>query len=107
MQFKTKLGLVDIPNEEVLSAARAVNDDTLTICVARDMIAKLKEENTSLTARVRLLETERGVRPWPTLDARLDNALTTREAAACQLQTMIPISPLAEGILQRSKSKTT
>ena len=41
---------------------------------------------------------------WPTLQARLTHALSTREEAVRQLQTTMQITPLARSVLQKSKS---
>jgi hypothetical protein len=43
-------------------------------------------------------------RLWPTLEGRLRQPLTSRADAIRQLQTMIPITPLAQAVLQRSQS---
>jgi len=40
---------------------------------------------------------------WPTLQGRLQHALTTREEAVRQLQTTMQITPLAKSVLSRSK----
>jgi len=39
---------------------------------------------------------------WPTLEGRLTHALRTREDAIRQLETTMPISPIARDILKAS-----
>ena len=41
---------------------------------------------------------------WPTLQGRLTHALNSREEAVRQLQTTMQITPIAQGVLSRSKS---
>jgi len=43
-----------------------------------------------------------GKRPWPTLEGRLNQPLTSRVEAVRQLQTMMPITPIAKAVLQQS-----
>jgi len=47
-------------------------------------------------------QTTTGTRTWPTLAGRLNQPRATRVEAVRQLQTMIPISPLAQSVLKSS-----
>ncbi len=40
---------------------------------------------------------------WPTLEARLTHALTSREEALRQLQTTMQLTPLALAVLERKR----
>lgn len=46
-------------------------------------------------------------RPWPTLEGRLSQPLTTRVEAVRQLQTTLPITPLAQSVLKRSNGASS
>ena len=41
-------------------------------------------------------------RSWPTLEGRLSQPLTSRVEAVRQLQTTMPITPLAQAVLKQS-----
>jgi hypothetical protein len=41
-------------------------------------------------------------RSWPTLEGRLNQPLTSRVEAVRQLQTMMPITPVAQAVLKQS-----
>lgn len=41
-------------------------------------------------------------RPWPTLEGRLNQPLTSRVEAVRQLQTTMPITPVAQAVLKQS-----
>jgi hypothetical protein len=41
-------------------------------------------------------------RQWPTLKGRLSQPLTSRVEAVRQLQTMMPITPVAQAVLKSS-----
>jgi hypothetical protein len=41
-------------------------------------------------------------RSWPTLEGRLNQPLTSRVEAVRQLQTMMPITPVAQAVLNRA-----
>jgi len=47
-------------------------------------------------------QTTTGKPAWPTLAGRLNQPPATRAEAVRQLQTMIPITPLAQSVLQSS-----
>ncbi len=42
---------------------------------------------------------------WPTLEGRLANKLTSTEEAITQLKNTVEITPVAEQILNKNKSK--
>jgi hypothetical protein len=44
----------------------------------------------------------KSARPWPTLAGRLSQPLTSRVEAVRQLQTMMPITPVAQNVLKQS-----
>jgi hypothetical protein len=44
------------------------------------------------------------VSSWPTLEGRLSHPLRSREEAVRQLQTMMPITPLAKHVLKSSRA---
>jgi len=48
----------------------------------------------------RTMTTEK--RPWPTLAGRLSQPRTSRVEAVRQLQTMMPITPVAQAVLKQS-----
>jgi len=48
----------------------------------------------------RTMTTEK--RPWPTLEGRLSQPLTSRVEAVRQLQTTMPITPIAQAVLKQS-----
>jgi hypothetical protein len=41
-------------------------------------------------------------RPWPTLEGRLNQPHTSRVEAVRQLQTMMPITPVAQAVLKQN-----
>ncbi len=43
-----------------------------------------------------------GQRSWPTLAGRLNHALTSRVEAVRQLQTTMPLTPVAQNVLKQS-----
>ena len=47
-------------------------------------------------------QTTTGKPAWPTLAGRLNQPRATRAEAVRQLQTMIPITPLAQNVLKSS-----
>jgi len=40
--------------------------------------------------------------PWPTLEGRLSQPLTSRVEAVLQLQATMPITPVAQAVLKQS-----
>jgi len=46
-------------------------------------------------------------RQWPTLEGRLSQPLTSRVEAVRQLQTTMPITPVAQGVLKRSNGASS
>jgi uncharacterized protein (DUF433 family) len=51
--------------------------------------------------QLKMLETVGHAR-WPTLEGRLNQPLTSRVEAVRQLQTTMPITPVAQGVLKRN-----
>jgi hypothetical protein len=46
-------------------------------------------------------------RQWPTLEGRLSQPLTSRVEAVRQLQTMMPITPVARAVLKQSNGASS
>src|SRR5580658_3280876 len=46
-------------------------------------------------------------RPWPTLKGRLSQPLTSRVEAVRQLQTTMPLTPVAQGMLKQSNGASS
>jgi hypothetical protein len=46
-------------------------------------------------------------RQWPTLEGRLSQPLTSREEAVRQLQTTMPITSVAQGVLKQSNAASS
>jgi hypothetical protein len=46
-------------------------------------------------------------RPWPTLEGRLSQPLTSRVEAVRQLQTTMPITPVARAVLKRNNGASS
>jgi phage shock protein A len=81
------------------------SDEQHCTCVA-PLVGKLKQlerENAVLRAAIDAARKEQP--KWPTLEGRLANKLTSTEEAITQLKNTVEISPVAEQILNKNKSK--
>lgn len=93
----------DTPRTDAKAQFFGFNPDEGEEFVQADFARELERENAALRAAI---DAARKVNPkWPTLEERLANKLTSTEEAITQLKNTVEISPVAEQILNKNKSK--
>ena len=93
----------DTPRTDAKAQFFGFNPDEGEEFVQADFARELERENAALRADIDAARKEQS--KWPTLEGRLANKLTSTEEAITQLKNTVEISPVAEQILNKNKSK--
>ena len=93
----------DTPRTDAKAQFFGFNPDEGEEFVQADFARELERENAALRSAIDAARKEQP--KWPTLEERLTNKLTSTEEAITQLKNTVEISPVAEQILNKNKSK--